>query len=311
MLGPLALHDIALSPTDREVATLHYDAPAACPDAEAFKRRVALRLGYDPFVPRAARAVEVRLRERAGLVTLRARIGTAERSYEEQTARCDTLVETGAAAVAMAIDPVHASMPLQQVPAPAPTPAAQAPTTPPDDTKSSKVAEPALAPSDPLRFFAYADATLGFGVLPATSLGAQAGLGGAWKSASLSVEGRVDSMPSAARTAQGDTIDATALALALVPCGHLEGVAICGVARAGSMQGTAPNVATPTLGNTLYGSLALRAAALVPLSDTLSCRLSGELGVPLVRTSFVLDGRAAWTAPSVLGGLSAGLQMKF
>jgi len=106
----------------KETATLTYAPAASCPDEAAFRRKVAARLGYDPFVAAASRSIDVSFTTSGRTVTATTRLrvlGASEsvRKLDQAADQCEPLAEAVAASVATVIDPAHASAP---VPPPAP-----------------------------------------------------------------------------------------------------------------------------------------------------------------------------------------------
>lgn len=297
-------------------ATLSYAAPAQCPEESSFRRRVAARLGYDPFVPAAERGVAIEMKLQSARVKARARFSTpgraaAERTLEDTLEHCDSLTDALASAVAMAVDPARASAPAPlNLPEPVrpPAPPVTAPTPPQVIVVHDA---PVAPPGPPVRFFAQTAVGAGFGVLPGDAITAEAGFGARYVDFSLAIEGRVDQQPGTATLLSGLHIDATALSAALVPCGRYGVLAACAVGRWGTMQGHSPDVAAPTLGSSQLASASLRAELQLPLGKSFALRALGEAGLPLVRTSFVVDGRQTWTAPGGIFALGAGVNVGF
>ena len=96
-----------------EDATLSYAAAAGCPDADAFRHRVAARLGYDPFVENAARAIDVRVTAGGKKLTATTRVrvegkNDLVRTLEDGLEQCDALVTAAATGVASVVDPSRA-----------------------------------------------------------------------------------------------------------------------------------------------------------------------------------------------------------
>lgn len=117
-------------PPARPTARLEYAAEAeACPNAAAFRREVATRLGYDPFVDEAG--VVVRASIARGPTGLVGRVATADgaghtlggREISAPGLRCVDLVEAMAVATALAMEATPADPP----PPPAATPPAASP----------------------------------------------------------------------------------------------------------------------------------------------------------------------------------------
>lgn len=100
----------AVAAAPKETATLHYRAAPGCPDEEAFRHRVAARLGYDPFVSSGAREIDVKVvvagKKLSATTVLRVRgKSDAVRTLDDAADHCDALTETVAASVATVFDP--------------------------------------------------------------------------------------------------------------------------------------------------------------------------------------------------------------
>ncbi len=314
--GIFVAHSQAHATETRASVVLHYSALAACPDEQSFRRKVATRLGYDPFVADAPRNVTVDLVPNGTRLRARARVQTpgkpdAERALDDSVEHCEALADALAASVAMAVDPLRA------LAAPATNPIAERVQNPsiPVEAPAPRVIivhdAPPPKPGPPVRFFAQAAITAGFGVLPGEGYNAEAGFGAQYTDFSLTAEGRVSQQWGTETLLSGYRIDATALSAALVPCAHYGMLVACAVGRVGAMQGRSPDVTTPSLGSTQLASLSARAELALPLSQAFAWRVLGEAGLPVVRTSFVVNGRQVWTAPSGQFALGTGLRVTF
>ena len=300
----------------RTGATLSYKTLPSCPSEDSFRRRVATRLGYDPFVASAERGVAVEFGVIGGGVTARARVrnpgkADAERSLEDSADHCDALTDALAASVAMAVDPIRAMAAPSESLLPEPVVVPSAVVEPPAPRIVVVHDAPPATPAVPVRIFGQAAFSAAFGVLPGEGFNVEAGIGAKYTNFSATLEGRVSPQWSTATLLSGYRVDATALSAALAPCAHYNVLKACAVGRFGSMQGSSPDVSVPSLGNTLLGSLGARVEAVWPLSQTLSLRVLGEAGLPVVRTSFVVNSRQVWTAPSGQFALGTGLLVGF
>jgi len=315
---------------EREVATLEFRADPSlteCGDEAEFRNRVALRLGYDPFEPVAPLLVSVRLSGDRGRVTSttvfsRDRHELGKRVLVEDRQRCGVLVDSVAAAVAIAIDPLHSpENPVAPAPvapsaqpapalAPAPTPASAPPASakPPPPPHEAPPAQANSAPWYPL---VAAELVVGLGVAPGVTAGAQVGFGLRHGIGSYSIEGRAEATPSDVPLTPLDRVSSTVFSGALVPCVHASVVAVCGVLRAGSIQSTALDVSRPTIAAAFIGAAALRVGAVLPVSTSFSLRAGAEGGLPLSRTSYVINGALVWTPPPVVGGFQVGAMWTF
>ena len=324
----LSSQTAAAEPT-LETATLSYVVTASssrCPDEESFRHQVAARLGYQPFASAGTHRVVVRFSERSGRLHGHAEVerggrGAGIRDLESGLNECGPLAAALAVAIAIAIDPVHAQT-LKPSPPVDPPPEASAevlvpppPVAPPDASEQPpsneqvpRRADPDVAPA---RVFAFAGALATGGLMPAPSLGGSVAFGLRWRGTSLELSGRAESMLGAARVSSDDRVEGTAFSGMLAACGHLDRVSACGLGRAGALQGRAPDVVSPSLGTTIFGTVGARVGYTQPLSRSLALRGAASAEVMLVRTSFIIDGTSVWTAPLVLGALEIGAQFTF
>jgi hypothetical protein len=92
-------------------ATLQYDVAPSCPTVDRFQSKVIARLGYDPFaVIEKTNAVEIRCVEGKKRITCDVLIDRRLRKFET-VSTCEPLIETIAATVAIALDPVKTLAP--------------------------------------------------------------------------------------------------------------------------------------------------------------------------------------------------------
>lgn len=325
LLGPAA------GATEREVATLDYRSDPSlteCGDEAEFRNRVVLRLGYDPFVPVAPLRVAVRLRADRGRVSSstvfsRDRVELGKRVLVEDRQRCSVLVDSVAAAVAIAIDPLHSpENPVAPAPVIAPpaqpvavSPVAPAPASPPPSSNAAALAPhdtpPAQVNSTPWFPLVAAEMVVGLGVAPGATVGAQVGFGLRHGIGSYSIEGRAEATPSAVSLTPLDRVSSTVFSGAFVPCVHASVIAVCGVLRAGSIQSTALDVSRPKIAAAFIGAAALRVGVAIPVGTSFAFRAGAEGGLPLSRTSYVINGAIVWTPPPVVGGFQLGAMWTF
>jgi hypothetical protein len=98
---------------------------------------------------------------------------------------------------------------------------------------------------------------------------------------------------------------------ALVPCGSKGLFQLCGVLTLGSLQAKAKDVTRPSLKGTFFGAVGARLGVAVPITSDIFLRANGEIGIPLVRTTFSIAGEPAWTASAVEGTLAVGAEARF
>lgn len=302
------------------VASLAYTvAPGlACPDEASFRDRVTSRLGRDPFVTDAATAVRVRFEARG--VRVVARVEVAERSnapgvrsLEQPKGACDSLADAVAAAVATAIDPMG---PRPAPIAPAPTPLAPVPPAPKEPPAvppavSAPAAAPAPAPAgEPIRLALTAHGLGSIGVVPGPALGALVGVGGRYGAFALYLEGRLEATPSSAAVTARDRLTGVAYGGALVPCGELGWFEGCVGLRLGALQVTSLDVVRPTLTTAFAAAVLARAVVRVPIGQRVHLRGGVEGGLPLVRTTFSIEGEPVWTASPLQAALILGIELR-
>ena len=318
---------LALSWTRRasaagDYARLRYevdDPGGKCANEAAFRARVVSRLGYDPFREEAALDLHVRVVARGP--TVRAEITSAQpgkssgkRTLEDP--RCDALGETLASAVALVLDPVAAA---GAPPAPpADEPGAADPLPPPSPAPASRppperpqAPAPATDADAALVLAVYADVTGGFARAPATLLGGRLGVGFRRAWFSLAAEGHVETSPEPANVTPRDRVEASAFSGALVACMNRNVFQLCSVTTVGSRTVKALDVLGPRAQSALFVVLGVRGGVEVPLSGAIALRASAELGVPLLRTTYTIDGIARSTTGVVEGSLGAGILGRF
>jgi hypothetical protein len=313
---------VALSWTGRALAAGDYarlryeldDPGGKCANEAAFRARVVSRLGYDPFREEAPLDLHVRVVARGP--TVRAEITSAQpgkpsgkRTLEDP--RCDALGETLASAVALVLDPVAAAG-APPAPAPPEEPPAAEP-LPPPAAVAERPREPTPPPETPASFVPviYADFTTGFARAPGALLGGRIGAGVRRGSFAIAAEGQAETTPEPAVVSSNDRVEASAFSGALVPCGYIGFVQLCGVAAIGSRAVKALDVLAPKTQNAVFVVLAARGGVEVPLSGAIAFRANAALGVPLLRTTYTIDGIARSTTGVVEVSLGAGILGRF
>ncbi len=292
------------------------DPAGACASEAEFRGKVAARLGYDPFQADAAWLFRVRVDARrkpahAEILTEQDGKSTGRRALDET--RCDALLETVASTVAIAIDPVAAT------PGPAPLPPPPAGTAAAarsgnvsaarDTTVASPV--PKASPSAPVVPYLYLDGTGAFGRTAGTALGGRAGFGLRYRGVSVAGEARGEATPDAVRLTALDSAYWSVFSGGIVGCGDKSIFELCAVFAMGSLQAKARNVDRPSLKGTLFASVGARLGIEVPIAGEIALRANAELGIPLVRTTFIVAGEPVWTAPAGQGTFALGAEARF
>lgn len=285
-----------------------------CPSESELRASVGARLGYDPFVVDASTRVLVRLeaRERAIVGTLEvhgARAGQREIASPEGD--CREVVDALATAIAIGLDPASLTRPPSEPP-PAPVEPAPTPTPPPTPAPVAPPPAPPPPPPppaarEPVHLQASASAALLLGELPGPAPGFELSFGARYRFVSAHVEGAF-----AARTSShgAGEISTSLLGASLTPCAHVSWLFGCVVGRLGALRGEGRAVDRPERAAVPYGSLGLRVGVTIPLVGPVFARAYGELGAPLNRVGFELDGTEVWTSPTLAArfGLGAGAQ---
>jgi len=118
-------------------------------------------------------------------------------------------------------------------------------------------------------------------------------------------------MPSATAISSADRVEASVFSGALVPCGHLDLFHLCAVVTLGTRQMKALDVVVPQTQNNFFAAVGVRPGIEIALSRVLAVHLQAELGVPLLRTTYTIDGTPRSTPSPVEGGVAAGVLGRF
>lgn len=297
-------------------ARLHYaaqDPKTECPDEAAFRALVTARLGRDPFTPDAADAVSVDVSPTAnqlgGRVVVRRSSGTSTRHVHERFGECEVLVEALASIAALAIDPEGAARPRPLPALPPVTPA-----TPPSQLLGVSLPPASDAPTlspptspppkSPMRFAARGALVASTGLLPATSMGGEIGVGFGGPHFAIFALGRGELQPS---TTSAPRLDASLLAAGIAPCTAVDWFTACLVVWAGVLSGRAPDAIVPSLGSSTVGYLGPRVGAMIPLGKGFGFAPHIDALFPLVRTTLLFGGQPAWVAPALAGTVGVGI----
>lgn len=291
------------------------DDAGVCWSELEFRRRVAARLGYDPFRADAPMVLRVRIemRGRRARATVTAERGGAPLGRRELSdSRCDALSETVASTVSIAIDPIAASTGKAD-PAPVPEPLPAPPAAPAGDSSSTpsgevgEVRAPSLTVASRVRGVVHLDLLVAFGRLPAVSYGGRLGGGVRVGAFSFVGEARFDSTAGPVALTSTDRVELASYGASLAPCLHASVFEGCGVATLASVQARARDVAQPKTFSNLVPSIGVRGGLLLPISTLLGFRANVELATPLVRVDYRIGGASVWMTQAVEGALAVGL----
>ena len=306
------------------------EGATSCPDVRAFADGVAGRLGYEPFDAAADGLVRVAVgrRERA----LEARIEMvdangktkAERLFTSRRSDCTELAATMQLAIAIALDPFHATAPERATaadslppppPASSPTPMVPPRSVPAPEVRSAAAAAlPAAAPSrppgpTPLAWEVGLAVVGGTGSEPNRDLGTEVRVAARRRNLSLAIEGRAD-LPASVSLPVGQ-VSTSLLVASLVPCAHWRLLAACGLVTAGVLRAAGHGLVDERQVSDPWVALGARVAAEMRVTSRLFVTAHADVATPLVETELKVGGADLWTPPPVsfLGGL--GLAVAF
>jgi hypothetical protein len=303
-------------------ARLSYVAnESGCPDETSFRNLVGARLGYDPFEAGGVVNVRVEIVKGRGRLQGHAEVTRGDsppgsRDLSGELDRCEPLATAIATTVAIALDPGRGSSTadLPSAPPLAPPPPPSASTVVVVRERDVVVASPPPAPPasrERPSLVGVAGGVASAAVGPALMFGPDLGVMVRLKTLSLEASARVETTLGEARATSGDRLEATVVSGAVVPCAHLRALAGCVFGRVGAFQSGAPNVTEPVLRSSPFAAVGLRAAYVLTIGPVFALRGAIETGLPLVRTSLVVDGNTVWTPPPVFAGASLAALIKF
>jgi hypothetical protein len=317
---------------DHVEATLSYEAPSRCAPPGDFEARVAARLGYDPFVSDAGRAVVVHVR--ATGAAWKARVAIAEDGGRTSgnreltsTVSCDDLAATLAVSVALALDPeaaLHVSSPTsgpertpdrsQANATPASSvPASRAPSAadPLDTPSQHDAAPPAARKAAALHYEIGAGAVGSAGAAPLPTVGAEVFGAITWEHFALGLEGRADGASSSS-TSSGASASVRLSLGTLSPCYAFGVLRVCALASVGALtaEGTGATVAQHSA-TSLYGAVGGRVGIDTPLFGPVALRVHADALAPLTRSTVRVGDEVLWETPLLSGALGIALAARW
>lgn len=286
-----------------------------CPGEADLRAAVGVRLGYDPFVAEASTEVAVRLEARGrGIVGVLEVRGTrpGQREIASPEGDCREVVDALATAIAIGVDPASLSRapnaPPPPPPEPAPTPAPVVARPPPAPEASVPTAAVVPPPSERVHPSFGALGVLALGELPKPAPGFDVWFGARYRFASAALEG---SFAMASGDVGRAAASATLLTVGLAPCAHYKLLFGCIVARIGSLRAEGQSLDLPERASALYGSVAARIGVQPTIAGPFFVRAYAELGAPLTRIGFELDGREEWATPTIAARFAVGAGLQF
>ncbi len=316
---------------------LLYEAPSACPDAEAFLDRLSSRIGRIEFSEDAAETLTVRV---DGTRRFRARVALGASTRRLGPSRdCGDLVDTAAATVAILLDPLgrRPAPPAPEEEAEVPAvgvhgaevrgeevvspPATTSPgPTSPDSSEPTEPAEPiaenepspeiSQAPTESLRWGPDLFVGTSLGVGPSAFLDARIGLRVGSDHWHIAARARFrHSLVAVSLSVTDAEVIVTSYGGELESCGKWWHLDFCGVVEfsgygaEGEQTGRGERAPFVTVGP--------RLGFRWPVTSSLELALVGDLAVLITRPRILLDGRPVWAAGALGGSISAGLSVAF
>jgi hypothetical protein len=137
-------------------------------------------------------------------------------------------------------------------------------------------------------------------------------LGGRWRHGRMSLGLDVSMRtPLSIDVEAGGSVEVTQTGIAAVPCFHVRGLALCGLASAGMIGGEGHGLAEAAHVRRAAGAVGARVELSVPVIDRVSLRLHLDGLQTLDRTQFLVDEMAVWTSDSRELWLGAGVLANF
>ncbi len=303
-------------PPEAELVWLRSGAGQAC-DEGALRQAVAIRLGYDPFIPSHSTKVLVEI---SGSTSLTAHVRVARQGTPSAErvltgpSDCRSLTDALALALAVAVDPMVLTR-VAPVPKPEPVVVAEpevpvvAPVLQVEAPPAPVVVQPVKAPLEThLSFSAAGAAEVGFqpGGLAGARLGVRLAITSRF---STGLSGWVG-FPSHAALEEGGFVDGMSVGGLFDACLHVWRLAGCGAIRGGGLRYQARELIDPQSGWAPTMHAGPRLLFELPGSSVVAVHAGAELWFPLLRTQMLVSGSTEWKLPSVAGGVVLGLTFR-
>jgi len=292
-----ALFAHAASAAEHPTVRLEYTVAspeARCPSAEGLRALTAARLGYDPVTPEAGRLARVSVALRGGQV-----VGVLElldeaghtlgtRTLTAAAQSCESLAQSMALALAIAIDPQALLGAPRQ-----PAAASAAPTEP---------LPPPQPTSAPWRWTTRLSVGAEVGAVPGTAVGLGVEAEARGERVGLAAWGQLSLMPSLAE--YGGFVDASAVRAGLDGCAFASAFGLCLRAGGGALTVSGRGFPGSRQSTLPLATVGPRATAAWRPAPSLELRLYAGMDVALSRDSVFLGTLDAWQAPAL--SLDAG-----
>jgi hypothetical protein len=310
-----------------------------CPQEQAIRAAVRMRLGYDPFYAWARDTLFVRVTQTDGVFRVQITLAgddNTQRGAREISAReadCAAIVDAMALTISLAIDPTSIiGLPSTSAPASSENPAPATPSAPRGPTPSAPDASAPTLPSPPpqpdaprtafavrraeasaVQAWLGASTRVSLGTAPAAAVGGVLSADARWRALSLAIEGRADVDASGASSVQGVLVRSRVLVASLVPCIHLAHVFGCLVASVGYLTAQSEGTGVSSItSNAPWWALGPRAGVDLPLSRAFALDAYAEVQwIPAPDWATLLDGRRVYNFSSITGGLGIAASWRF
>ena len=303
----------------RHCARLSYStAPDVehCPDERDVRDAVAARLGYDPFDavhddPSTTRDVIVVVKKSGKGI-----VGSLEvkgpnpgrRELESPSGDCREVVDALTVAIAIGLDPASLTGPALSPPPPLALPPGPPGASPPPSADRPE-SPPPPRDRNPVHVRVGVGPVVMFGELPSPAAGFVVSAAARYRAFEPTIEG-LATLPVSQSGAVG-SVDASLLAVTLLPCGRIDPLFACVGMTLGSLHGEASGVGGPLRGSDFYSAASVRGGAELPLGSSFYVRGYVEAVAPITRITLQLASQDVWRMSSVAARVGASVGVLF
>ncbi len=288
----------------------------SCPDEQAIRAAVRMRLGYDPFFPYAPTTLFVEIAKARKGFSARLKLVDADntvrgsRELVHRGDRCEDIIDTMALSISIAIDPDSLDRPPNESPRgetpPSSEPRAETPTPPPapaplPTAASTGAREDVEPPREPqLHFEAGLGPSVWIGAAPTTQVAGSLMVRARARSLSIAAEGRLH-LPASRPSGAAEISTSQALGV-IVPCFHLDRLGLCVAAAVGAFGASSERVRFPRSDSSTQVMVGPRVMFELPASKSIAVGISVDGMVALTPQSVALDGVEVYELPRISGG---------
>jgi hypothetical protein len=136
-------------------------------------------------------------------------------------------------------------------------------------------------------------------------------MGVTWSRLLIAAQGRADFTPVSVETETGDRVVAAVFSAGPRACLRV-GIGIgCAAVQAGIFQGRGVDLIDARTQTAAFASVDVAGGVAIPLGESSSFLVLGEVRAPLTRTGLNVEGETVWTAPPLAFGLRLGIAADF